>query len=88
MVLQSCIWIAGYMCEQSHDLLLYFRNHNLLSSGQSESFISASCSEKRLSGVQLIGLGSEARLEGTTSILEPGAAFDAMLHIHCNTLLY
>ena len=76
------------MCEQSHDLLLYFRNHNLLSSGQSESFISASCSEKRLSGVQLIGLGSEARLEGTTSILEPGAAFDAMLHIHCNTLLY
>ena len=69
-----------------HDLLLYFHNH-LFSFGQSESFISASCSEKRLSGVQLIGLGSEARLEGTTSILEPGAAFDAMLHIHCNMLL-
>ena len=64
-----------------HDLLLYFHNHNLFSFGQSESFISASCSEKHLSGVQLIGLGSEARLEGTTSILEPGAAFDAMLHI-------
>ena len=76
------------MCEQLHNLLLYFHNHNLLSFGQSESFISASCSEKRLSGVQLIGLGSEARLEGTTSILEPGAAFDATLHIYCNTLLY
>ena len=76
------------MCEQLHDLLLYFHNHNLLSFGQSESFISASCSEKRLSGVQLIDLDSEARLEGTTSILEPGAAFDAMLQIYCNSLLY
>ena len=76
------------MCEQLHDLLLYFHNHNLLSFGQSESFISASCSEKRLSGVQLIYLGSEARLEGTTSISDQGLAFDATLQIYCNSLRY